>query len=461
VLHSDDYFAPVAFLVIEECHLEDKDTVANEDALLSPYAPAYAPFVPPFTQPCAAASSPTKALALTTPSNHALPAMGSFRNQFFLGGVMSAHSLTLTLEDEIADVFSQATATLARHGLTLEDACFVHLYVRDMDDFARINTEYCKFFGQHMPPSRSCVELRALPARVLLDCLLIKGSGVAKRETPRSAMRDVLHIKSLSAWAPNCIGPYSQANILHKSLILLAGQVAFEPATMRIIGSSHLEQTHQCLRNAANVLDALASNLRHVSCGVVYVVSSPQVETLEISDAVAAEARRLLISNAGVRDAFENAYNSSESDDDVDKSQALVALASHAPLLVVQLSHLPRDALVEAELQALTHAPVKSLRPVSKTLDRVDVDGWAIHAQYSAIPRSLCHVVCTATQAVAESMATACRGLLLAVQRAFEAAEMPWDRLAHLRVFYVPHKETHSEAEIARGTAWLLRGRIL
>lgn len=42
----------------------------------------------------------------------------------------------------------------------------------------------------------------------------------------------VLHVRSLSEWAPVCIGPYSQANTLVSHLHLLAGQIALHPPTM-------------------------------------------------------------------------------------------------------------------------------------------------------------------------------------------------------------------------------------
>lgn len=36
-----------------------------------------------------------------------------------------------------------------------------------------------------------------------------------------------MHVRSLSEWAPLCIGPYAQANVLNKSLSLIAGLYRF------------------------------------------------------------------------------------------------------------------------------------------------------------------------------------------------------------------------------------------
>jgi len=47
--------------------------------------------------------------------------------------------------------------------------------------------------------------------------------------------RKVLHIQSMSGWAPLCIGPYSQANVLFDAVVFLAGQISLDPNTMNII----------------------------------------------------------------------------------------------------------------------------------------------------------------------------------------------------------------------------------
>ena len=54
------------------------------------------------------------------------------------------------------------------------------------------------------------------------------GSAISQR-------RDVLHVQSLSRWAPLCIGPYCQANrLLRGSLLMLAGQIGLVPETMQL-----------------------------------------------------------------------------------------------------------------------------------------------------------------------------------------------------------------------------------
>jgi hypothetical protein len=44
----------------------------------------------------------------------------------------------------------------------------------------------------------------------------------------------VLHVRSISDWAPLCIGPYAQANVLANSLIYVAGQIPLNPSSMEV-----------------------------------------------------------------------------------------------------------------------------------------------------------------------------------------------------------------------------------
>lgn len=351
------------------------------------------------------------------------------------------------------ELVDRLNAALKQDDMTLEDVCFVHLYVRDMSAFAAINAEYCRAFGHPMPPSRSCVEIATLPARVLLDCYAIRNSGERKLLQQR-VMRDVLHVQSISAWAPNCIGPYSQANILHRSLILLAGQISLFPQTMEMIGHDHTAQARQCLINADRILEALESNLRHVCSTVVYTTKGSSESHAALGDV----CRAHLIDNAGLHDEFEHAYDSDESDEDLDKDAELVALVKNVPILMVQVSHLPRNALVEVELQAIPHRLFKSLQPGTST-QCTEVDQVTVLSQRTVIPRSLCLITTSASsscdvQLPVEQTLTQlmCTQQLQSMAKALSSALLPWDRVLHIRVFY---KATAfaSEHDIALGNA--------
>ena len=44
----------------------------------------------------------------------------------------------------------------------------------------------------------------------------------------------VLHVQSISAWAPACIGPYGQA-VVSQQLLHMAGQIGLDPASMQLV----------------------------------------------------------------------------------------------------------------------------------------------------------------------------------------------------------------------------------
>lgn len=53
-------------------------------------------------------------------------------------------------------------AVLAASGATLEDVVKVTVFVKDMNDFGKINEVYAEFFANHKP-ARSLVEVARLP----------------------------------------------------------------------------------------------------------------------------------------------------------------------------------------------------------------------------------------------------------------------------------------------------------
>jgi 2-iminobutanoate/2-iminopropanoate deaminase len=70
--------------------------------------------------------------------------------------------------------------------------------------------------------------------------------------------------------APAAAGPYSQA-IRVGDLVFTAGQLAFNPATGKLVESGIEEQTRQVLRNIAAVLEAAGSSLDKVVKTTVFL----------------------------------------------------------------------------------------------------------------------------------------------------------------------------------------------
>jgi 2-iminobutanoate/2-iminopropanoate deaminase len=63
--------------------------------------------------------------------------------------------------------------------------------------------------------------------------------------------------------APNPIGPYSQG-IRANGLIFLSGQVALDPKSAELISGDVRQQTERTLENLKGVLEAAGANLNHV-----------------------------------------------------------------------------------------------------------------------------------------------------------------------------------------------------
>lgn len=97
-----------------------------------------------------------------------------------------------------------------KHRYNWQNVLYIHLYIADMSEFAVANETYVKFITQEKclfgVPSRSTIELPLVQA----------GFGKAYVEVlvSNDESKRVLHVQSISCWAPSCIGPYSQVKIL-------------------------------------------------------------------------------------------------------------------------------------------------------------------------------------------------------------------------------------------------------
>ena len=63
--------------------------------------------------------------------------------------------------------------------------------------------------------------------------------------------------------APAAIGPYSQA-IVVDGWVYCSGQIPLDPTSGELVGGDIATQTHQSLRNLAQVLQAAGSSLQNV-----------------------------------------------------------------------------------------------------------------------------------------------------------------------------------------------------
>jgi 2-iminobutanoate/2-iminopropanoate deaminase len=80
-------------------------------------------------------------------------------------------------------------------------------------------------------------------------------------------MKDIVHTDR----GPKPIGPYSQATKAN-GFLFMSGQVALDPKTGEMIGSSDIRQQTECvLENVKGILEAAGSNLHHVVKTTVFL----------------------------------------------------------------------------------------------------------------------------------------------------------------------------------------------
>ncbi|KAL6989424.1 diphthine--ammonia ligase [Sarracenia purpurea var. burkii] len=114
------------------------------------------------------------------------------------------------MQENLRVVLMKIESQLMEYGFSWENVLYIHLYIADMREFAEANETYVRSITQEKcrfgVPSRSTIELPLLQVglgRAYIEVL------VATDQSKR-----VLHVQSISCWAPSCIGPYSQVFIL-------------------------------------------------------------------------------------------------------------------------------------------------------------------------------------------------------------------------------------------------------
>ncbi len=116
--------------------------------------------------------------------------------------------------------------------------------------------------------------------------------------------------------APNVVGPYSQA-LLANGFIFCSGQVAIDPQSNKFIGGDIEQQTKQVLNNLSAVLQSVGSSLDKALKTTVFLKDLGDFETM----------------NRIYGEYFPN----------------------HKPARsTIQVARLPKDALIEIEMIALS-----------------------------------------------------------------------------------------------------------
>ena len=72
------------------------------------------------------------------------------------------------IEEQAEQALSNLAALIQASGAKLEHTIKTTVYIKNMDDFTKINEIYAKYFTSDFP-ARSCVEVARLPKDVLIE----------------------------------------------------------------------------------------------------------------------------------------------------------------------------------------------------------------------------------------------------------------------------------------------------
>ncbi|XP_015720387.1 diphthine--ammonia ligase isoform X5 [Coturnix japonica] len=245
VMHSADAFAPVAYLHFLKMHLENKEkssdtfmvsscsceeSCSNGDILPSSELDEPQDFGPVIWKDL-------KHTSLDFSKTVGISGKSVTGYQWF--SCITAHfhpSKDKNAQEAAREAFSSLKATITSEGLKLKDIILVHLYMKSMKDFNVINSVYVTEFDL-CPPARVCVET-LLPDDVLfcIDCLA-HSCDIATDDV-LSEEKLVMHVQSISHWAPASIGPYSQS--IKVEDLEAYNEVAAECGTLAVVVVTNL-----------------------------------------------------------------------------------------------------------------------------------------------------------------------------------------------------------------------------
>uniref|UniRef100_A0A5B6Z3Q4 Diphthine--ammonia ligase n=3 Tax=Davidia involucrata TaxID=16924 RepID=A0A5B6Z3Q4_DAVIN len=304
VLHSSDSIAPVGILHPLAFHLENKlDRVSLNDSnrnngFCLEKMDSVCEVLGDCLQICEAKTpSVDVALDLTEVLDHKLHISKTRKdNTFSISCCLQDVCKTLgDLQEDLKTVLKKIELQLMEYGYSWENVLYIHLYIADMNEFAMANETYVRFITQEKcrfgVPSRSTIELPLLQAglgRAYVEVL------VANDQTKR-----VLHVQSISCWAPSCIGPYSQAT-LHKEILHMAGQLGLDPPTMSLCSGGPTAELVQALENSEAVAQCFkcsicTSAILFVVYCSIYIPSSERISIQQKQDTYLNQMRSLYL----------------------------------------------------------------------------------------------------------------------------------------------------------------------
>ncbi|CAH6718629.1 diphthine--ammonia ligase [[Candida] jaroonii] len=201
------------------------------------------------------------------------PLISKISNNLYISNLTSDSS---NIKDQLIDIFMNLEETLNDYNLTFNDIQHITLLLNDISKFAEINQIYESNFKGFLPPSRITIETN-LPknVQIQLSCkCIIKETTVKKG----------IHIRSRSYWAPQNIGPYSQARVeeqVNVNLATISGQIPLVPATMEFLEDTSAKDIVLSLQHFYRIKQLI--NVPDISYMIYFItdnISVPQVTNI-------------------------------------------------------------------------------------------------------------------------------------------------------------------------------------
>ncbi|KAM7346834.1 uncharacterized protein ACRADG_006603 [Cochliomyia hominivorax] len=203
-----------------------------------------------------------------------------------------------SLEEGMQQALDSLRSLALEHNYDMNNYCYITLYVRSINEYAKVNKIYGQAVNFQNPPTRVCVEC-PLPedCHVVLEAIAFK-APLRRRATLSiqesegsddqsssmvnscsssctndiSCKRNTMHVQSISHWAPANIGPYSQSTKIDE-ITYISGQIALVPGSMTIIEGGIRPQCKLTLRHISRIAKAMNAQgqLRDVVHGICFV----------------------------------------------------------------------------------------------------------------------------------------------------------------------------------------------
>ena len=104
-----------------------------------------------------------------------------FDNLLFISGQIpldpeNGKLISSGIKEETNKVMTNIQCILEEAKMNFNNVVKTTIFLKDMNDFVEVNTEYAKFFENYIPPARETVQVSQLPKNVNIEisCIAIK-----------------------------------------------------------------------------------------------------------------------------------------------------------------------------------------------------------------------------------------------------------------------------------------------